>query len=93
MYRTCGKAVTGSTFSNMPYSLDAILPSPKHGINGDIFIRCPTTGQPVPTGLDTETVVFHTLPKIEMCMHCPACQKDHWWNCTRAWVVESTQPS
>jgi hypothetical protein len=31
----------------MPYSLYAILPSPKDGIKGDIFIRCPTTGQPI----------------------------------------------
>ena len=59
----------------MSYSLDTILPSPKDGIKGDIFIRCPTTGQPVPTGLHTGTVVFDTLPKIEMRMHCPACQR------------------
>ena len=48
----------------LPYSLDAILASPNDGIKGDIFIRCPTPGQPVPTGL--HTVVFDTLPKIEM---------------------------
>ena len=48
----------------LPYSLDAILASPNDGIKGDIFIRCPITGQPVPTGL--HTVVFDTLPKIEM---------------------------
>ena len=63
------------TFGDMPYSLDAILPSPEDGIKGDIDIRCPTTGQPVPTGLHTGTVVFDTLPKIEMRMRCPACQK------------------
>ena len=77
----------------MSYSLDAILPSPEDGIKGDIFIRCPNTGQPVPTGLHTGTVVFDTLPKIDMRMHCPACQKYHWWDCTRAWVIESAQPS
>jgi hypothetical protein len=77
----------------MSYSLDAILPSPEDGIKGDIFIRCPNTGQPVPTGLHTGTVVFATLPKIDMRMHCPACRKYHWWDCTRAWVIESAQPS
>ena len=77
----------------MPYSLDAILPLPKDAIKGDIFILCPTTGQPVPTGLHTDTVVFHTLPKIEMRMRCPACHKNHSWNCTRAWVIESPPPS
>ena len=79
--------------TTMSYSLDAILASPEDGIKGDIFIRCPNTGQPVPTGLHTGTVVFDTLPKIDMRMHCPACQKYHWWDCTRAWVIESAQPS
>jgi len=77
----------------MRYSLDAVLPSPKDVIKGDIFILCPTTGQPVPTGLHTDTVVFHTLPKVEMHMQCPACHKNHSWNRTRAWVIESTQSS
>ena len=92
-YRSCGKAITAPTFGSMPYSFDLILSLPKDDIKGDIFIRCPITGQPVPTGLHTGTVVFHTLPKIKIRMHCPACQKDHWWNCTEAWVVESTQPN
>ena len=29
----------------------------------DILIYCPVTGQPVPTGLDTETVIFESLPQ------------------------------
>jgi hypothetical protein len=77
----------------MPYSLDAILPSPEDGIKGDIFIRCPTTGQPVPTGFHTDTVVFHALPKIKMRMRCPACHKNHLWSCTKAWINESARPS
>jgi len=32
---------------------------PRTTVEGDIFIRCPTTGQPVPTGFHTRTVVFH----------------------------------
>jgi len=76
----------------LPYSLDAILASPNDGIKGDIFIRCPITGQPVPTGLHTGTVVFDTLPKIEMRMHCPACHKKHWWNCTKAWDIGTNRP-
>jgi hypothetical protein len=85
--------VSAPAFENMPYSLDAILPPPEDGATGDIFIRCPTARQPVPTGLHTGSVVFDTLPKIQMRMHCPACQKDHWWNCTMAWVVESARPN
>jgi hypothetical protein len=77
----------------MPYSLETVLPTPGDSIKGDIFIRCPTTGKPVPTGLHKGTVVFDTLPPIEMRMHCPAGQKDHTWNCAKAWVIESAQPS
>jgi len=88
-----GTSPTAPTLGDMPYSLDAILPSPKDAIKGDIFILCPTTGKPVPTGLHTDTVVFHTLPKIEMRMRCPACQEDHTWKCTDAWVIESAPPS
>ena len=90
---SCGTSPTAPTLGDMPYSLDAILPSPKDAIKGDIFILCPTTGKPVPTGLHTDTVVFHTLPKIEMRMRCPACQEDHTWKCTNAWVIESAPPS
>ena len=80
----------------MRYSLDAVLPSPKDVIKGDIFILCPTTGQPVPTGLHTDTVVFHTLPKVEMHMQCPACHKNHSWNrcpCSQIYrISESVHP-
>jgi hypothetical protein len=72
----------------MPYSFETILPPPKDRMTGDICIRCPTTGQPVPTGLDTETVVFDALPKIDLRMQCPACGKAHIWDRTKAWVVE-----
>jgi len=78
-------------FSNMPYSLETVLPTPKHDMKGDIFIRCPTTGQPVPTGLDTETVVFETLPTIDLLMRCPACQQPRVWNWTKAWIVKSAK--
>ena len=94
----CSKAVAASTPTSMVYSLDAILSSPKAGIKRDytargldrrgseIFIQCPTTGQPIPTGLHTGTVVFDILSNIEMRMHCPACREDHTWNCTTGLV-------
>src|SRR5215469_14698188 len=58
IYGACNKAVSAPTFENMPYSLHTILPSSEDCPPGDIFIRCPTTGQPVPTG-------FHKL--VERC--------------------------
>jgi hypothetical protein len=42
-------------------------------VKGDIFMRCPTTGQPVPIGFHTGTTAFATLPKSETRMPCPAC--------------------
>ena len=39
----------------------------------EILIRCPAMGDAVPTGLDTETVVFESLPSIELPFNCPSC--------------------
>ena len=39
----------------------------------DIVIRCPVTGDAVPTGLNTDTIVFSTLPNVEMPLRCPHC--------------------
>ena len=37
---------------------------PRRCIMPDILIHCPVTDEPVPTRLDTETIVFETLPSI-----------------------------
>lgn len=42
----------------MPYSLETILQTPKQQMKGDLFIRCPTTGQPIPIDLHTEIVAL-----------------------------------
>jgi hypothetical protein len=48
------------------------------------------------SGVQAGEAVAAELPppnQIEMRIRCPACQKYHWWNCTRAWVVESPRPT
>jgi hypothetical protein len=52
----------------------------------NIFINCPTTGIPVPTGLTTNAVVFHSLPAVAVPLCCPACGKMHKWKPQDAWI-------
>ena len=52
----------------------------------DILIHCPVTGESVSTGLDTETVVFDSLPSIELPLRCSACGQRHYWKPADAWV-------
>jgi hypothetical protein len=52
----------------------------------DIYIRCPATGDAVPTELDTETVVFESLPSIELPFKCPSCGGRHQWKPKDAWI-------
>jgi hypothetical protein len=53
----------------------------------DILIRCPVTGEAIPTELDTETIILETLPsRIVMPGLCPACGRTHYWKRADAWV-------
>jgi hypothetical protein len=58
----------------------------------DILICCPETGKPVQTGLDTETVVFETLPSVALPVECPHCGQTHFWKPTEAWVWQDESP-
>ena len=52
-----------------------------------IVIRCPITGNNVPTGLTTEMIVFDSIASdLEMPLRCPACLKMHNWMPKEAWV-------
>ena len=56
-----------------------------------VTIRCPRTGQRVPTGLDIDPATWETLPVVVSTMHCPACGAEHVWSKTYA-RFEPTQP-
>jgi hypothetical protein len=58
----------------------------------DIFVQCPRTGAPVPTGLKTEWVLLKSLPCVAVPLRCPACGQMHKWKPDDAWIG-STRPS
>jgi hypothetical protein len=45
-----------------------------------VAIRCPRTGEEVPTGIETNISDFATLPKGETPLLCPACGHTHMWS-------------
>jgi hypothetical protein len=48
---------------------------------GAIMIRCPTTKQLVPVGIDTDKDSFKSLPDIPATpIHCPHCGQEHTWS-------------
>jgi predicted RNA-binding Zn-ribbon protein involved in translation (DUF1610 family) len=51
-----------------------------------VTIRCPVTGQPVSTEIETEPSIFYSLPDVESRMICPACGQEHVWTCHDAWL-------
>jgi hypothetical protein len=55
-----------------------------------IFIKCPTTGLPVSTGLKAESVIFESLPAVAVPLCCPACGKTHQWKPAEAWIGTQT---
>jgi hypothetical protein len=52
----------------------------------NILIRCPTSGNAVPTGLDTNKIDFEALGKIQFAVVCSACGKTHRWKKPKAWI-------
>jgi hypothetical protein len=64
-----------------------------------VMIRCPVTGRSVSTAIETEPATFRNLPTVAGSMHCPACERDHTWTISSAWLageprlVTSAQPA
>lgn len=56
---------------------------------GTILIRCPTTNELVPVGIDTDKDSFKSLPDVPAKLRCPLCGKDHSWSKADA-VLETT---
>jgi hypothetical protein len=57
----------------------------------DIFVQCPRTGAPVPTGLKTEWVLLKSLPCVAVPLRCPACGQIHKWKPDDAWIGSARQ--
>ena len=52
-----------------------------------VMIRCPVTGRAVSTAIETEPTTFRKLPTVAGRMHCPACEHDHTWTISSAWLA------
>jgi uncharacterized C2H2 Zn-finger protein len=57
---------------------------------GVVVIRCPRTGEDVPTGIEMDRASWETLPVVTSKMHCPSCGAEHVWSKTYARFVESS---
>jgi hypothetical protein len=58
---------------------------------GAIMIRCPTTGQPVTTGIETDSYSFKQLPDVLSHSQCPLCGCEHSWWKHEAWIANSLE--
>jgi hypothetical protein len=57
---------------------------------GAIMIRCPTTQQLVPVGIDTDKDSFNSLPNVAATpVRCPHCGQEHAWSKADA-VLDTT---
>src|SRR5687768_9123518 len=54
-----------------------------------VFIRCPFTGQPVPTGLEMDIPAF-AAELGDRFVYCPHCLRTHLWTKAMAWL--ETEP-
>jgi hypothetical protein len=52
-----------------------------------VMIKCPQTGRPVDTGLDTDRETFAGLPDVLASSTCPACRLRHSWWRREAWLA------
>lgn len=54
-----------------------------------LMIRCPQTGQHIPTGIETDDQSFQNMPDVIVYTSCPHCWVDHAWWPDEAWLAES----
>lgn len=55
---------------------------------GEVIIRCPQTGHPIPTGYEADPARFRQMPVFFAISYCPICRADHQWFAGDAWVRE-----
>jgi hypothetical protein len=55
---------------------------------GMLMIKCPQSGQEIPTGIEVDRERFRASPVFFSRSRCPVCQIDHPWFAREAWVQE-----
>lgn len=55
---------------------------------GAVMMRCPATGEAIPTGLSSDAETFARSPVFFADAHCPLCNTTHRWFARDAWVEE-----
>jgi hypothetical protein len=56
-------------------------------MNCMVVIRCPETGEEVPTGLIVDIRTFEGLPSGKTTLHCSACGTEHEWSIADAMLA------
>jgi hypothetical protein len=53
-----------------------------------VEIRCPSTGEMVPTGMDMDPATFESVLMTDNSLQCPACGEMHIWGTEEAQLAE-----
>jgi endogenous inhibitor of DNA gyrase (YacG/DUF329 family) len=59
---------------------------------GAVMVKCPETGQDIPTGIVTDRKSFDATPVFFARVYCPICGTKHEWFAKEAWVCEAELP-
>ena len=57
-----------------------------------VLITCPSTNQPVPTGLTMDAEAFAMEVFDDRFVHCPHCQLTHGWATDDAYLEDADDP-
>ena len=55
---------------------------------GMVMVKCPQTGRPIPTGIETNHESFQRCTVFFARTRCPICCTEHAWFAREAWVDE-----
>lgn len=76
-------------YSNRPVlSCKAIEAISRESDMGMVMVRCPRTGDAIPTGIKTDRESFSRSAVFFARTHCPICRANHAWFAPEAWVDE-----
>jgi hypothetical protein len=56
-----------------------------------VMIKCPQTGNPVSTGIETDTETFARLPDATAHLLCPGCGQIHAWRKADAILINGSR--